>query len=130
MAFGKTILRMHLDESTTGSTTVENPSFFTLLYRYFFFGWLFKSTDRGDVFERAAAWRHNYEQIRWLPTYARRWIISGMGLYALAGYFELVIDLPEVAAWFYAPAALVFPVGVLIGAAWLCMKALPKPPIT
>ena len=41
-------------------------SFGTLLYRYFFFGWLFKDVNRGNLLERAAAWRHNREQARWL----------------------------------------------------------------
>ena len=53
------------------STTMP---FSTLLYRYFLFGWLFKDVNRGNVLERAAAWRHNREQARWLPTYMRRWI--------------------------------------------------------
>jgi uncharacterized ion transporter superfamily protein YfcC len=109
---------------------VQSPSFFTLLYRYFFFGWLFKDTDQSDVFQRAAAFRHNHEQTRWLPTYARRWIVLGLLLYALAGYTEILLGLPELAAFFYLPAALFVPVGLLIGAAWLCMKAIPKPPVT
>jgi hypothetical protein len=29
-------------------------SFSTLLYRYFFFGWLFKDVNRGNLLERAA----------------------------------------------------------------------------
>jgi hypothetical protein len=55
--------------------------------------------------------------------------VLGVALYALAGYTEILLGLPELAAFFYLPAALFVPVGVLIGAAWLCMKALPKPPV-
>lgn len=108
---------------------MQSPSFFTLLYRYFFFGWLFRDTGHGDLFERAAAWRHNQEQTRWLPTYARRWLVLGGSLYALAGYTEILLGLPELAAFFYLPAALSVPVGVLIGVAWLYLKGLSKPPL-
>ena len=41
-------------------------AFRTLLYRYFFFGWLFRDVTRGNLFERAAAWRHNQAQAHWL----------------------------------------------------------------
>ena len=58
--------------------------FSTLLYRYFFYGWLFCDVGRGTVWERAAAWRHNREQARWLPTYIRRWLVIGVGLFATA----------------------------------------------
>ena len=42
-----------------------------LVYRYWFFGWLFEDVNRKGLFERAAAWRHNQEQARWLPTILR-----------------------------------------------------------
>ena len=34
---------------------VQHPPFRTLLYRYFFFDWLFQDAGHGNVFERAAA---------------------------------------------------------------------------
>lgn len=108
---------------------MQGPSFFTLLYRYFFFGWLFKDTDRGDVFERAAAFRYNHEQLRWLPAYSRRWLVIGVALYALGGYAEILLGLPSLATIFYMPAGIFLPVGLLIGVAWLCMKALSRPPL-
>ena len=57
-------------------------AFRTLLYRYFFFGWLFRDATRGNLFERAAAWRHNQAQAHWLPTYMRRWLVVGLMLCA------------------------------------------------
>ena len=56
-------------------------TFGTLLYRYFFFGWLFRDVNRGTVLERAAAWRHNQAQARWLPTYMRRWLWCGTSIW-------------------------------------------------
>ena len=52
----------------------------TTVYRYFFYGWLFRAADRGSLLERAAAVRHNRERARWLPTYLRRWGVVGAGL--------------------------------------------------
>lgn len=106
---------------------MPNLSFWTLLYRYFFFDWLFKDARRGDVFERAAAWRHNHEQARWLPTYMRRWLYFGLALYGLGVFAELLLELPELSSLFYVPASLSVPVNAVIGAAWLGLKALPRP---
>jgi hypothetical protein len=49
------------------------------LYRYFFYGWLFRDADAGTELERAAAVWHNRAQAKWLPVYLRRWsIVAGM----------------------------------------------------
>ncbi len=53
---------------------MQELAFRTLLYRFFFFGWLFKDASRGDLFERAAAWRFNQSRAHWLPTHMRRWL--------------------------------------------------------
>ena len=106
---------------------VPNLSFWTLLYRYFFFDWLFKDARRGDVFERAAAWRHNHEQAHWLLTYMRRWLYFGLVLYGLGAFAELLLNLPELSSFFYVPASLSVAVNAVIGAAWLVLKALPRP---
>lgn len=106
---------------------MQEPAFGTLLYRYFFFGWLFQDASRGTMFERAAAWRHNQSQARWLPTYMRRWLWCGLLLYALGGAAELLLDAPGLSALFYVPGALSVPVNAVIGAAWLGLKSLPGP---
>ena len=106
---------------------VHDLSFRTLLYRYFFFGWLFKDVTRGNAFERAAAWRHNRAQARWLPTYMRRWFGCGVVLYAFGGFIELAVGSPLLSAVFYIPSALSVPVNAVIGAAWIGLKSLPGP---
>ena len=46
----------------------------TLLYRYFFFEWLFLDVNKGNLLERSAALRHNQSQAHWLLTYMWRWM--------------------------------------------------------
>jgi len=110
----------------TSSTGVAvNPlPFRTLLYRYFFFGWLFKQTSAGDLFERAAAERHNRQQARWLPVYIMRWLWLALGLYALGRVAELLFDAPRVSVLFYAVSALSMTFTVTIASAWLGIKGV------
>jgi len=102
-------------------------AFRTLLYRYFFFGWLFRDVSRGNLIERASAWRHNQAQARWLPTYMRRWLVSGLLLCGLGHFVEMVLAAPVASAFFYVPGALSVPINAVIGAAWIGLKALPGP---
>ena len=102
-------------------------SFGTLLYRYFFFGWLFKDVNRGNLLQRAAAWRHNREQARWLPTYMRRWFWSGICLYGLGGIVETLFESPGASVLFYVPSALSVPVAAVIVAAWVGLRVMPAP---
>jgi hypothetical protein len=99
----------------------------TLLYRYFFFGWLFRDVNRGSALERSAAWRHNRAQARWLPTYMRRWLWCGVVFYGLGGLVEMLLSAPGLSVVFYLPSALSVPINAVIGAAWVGLKLLPAP---
>ena len=99
--------------------------FSILLYRYFFFGWLFKDVNRGNVLQRAAAWRHNREQARWLPTYMRRWLWLAAACYALGQAVEGLLQAPGAAVVFYLPCALAVPVNAVIVAAWIGLRVVP-----
>lgn len=99
-------------------------SFFTLLYRYLFFGWMFKRIDIGSDLERAAAIRHNREQARWLPTYMLRWLWVSLVWYALAGFADLVLEAPGMSALFYAVSAISLSFTVTIGVAWFGLKGV------
>jgi hypothetical protein len=101
--------------------------FRTLLYRYWFFAWLFRDVGRGSLFERAAAWRHNQEQARWLPTYMRRWATAGAAAFVLGAAIEHLDGAALLAALFFVPSAITVPVNAVIGAAWLGLKLLPAP---
>jgi len=102
-------------------------SFRTLLYRYFFFGWLFRDVTRGSLFERAAAWRHNQAQARWLPTYMRRWLVFGLLAYAGGAFVEMVLGAPLASALLYVPSALSVPINAVAIVAWAGLKALSAP---
>jgi hypothetical protein len=106
---------------------MQESAFRTLLYRYFFFGWMFRDASRGNLLERAAAWRHNRAQAHWLFTYMRRWLFSGVLMYALGGFVELVLGAPVLSAFFYVPSALSVPMNAVIAVAWLGLKLLPAP---
>lgn len=116
-----------MSESTSVADRAEGPAFRTLLYRYWFFAWLFHDVGRGTLFERAAAWRHNREQARWLPTYMRRWITLGALLFVLGALVEHAGGAALVASLFFVPSAISVPVNAVIGAAWLGLKLLPSP---
>lgn len=111
----------------TGGAAMDAPTLRTLLYRYFFFGWLFRDVTRGNVFERAAAWRHNQAQARWLPRYMKRWLWCGLILYAMGQLVEAVLGAPRLSALFYVPSAMSVPVNAVIGAAWVGLKMLAPP---
>lgn len=98
-----------------------------LLYRYFFFSWLFRDVNRGNLLERAAAWRHNREQARWLPTYMRRWFWCGVLLYTVGCFVELVLGAPVLSAFFYVPGAMSVPINAVIAVIWFGLKLLPAP---
>jgi len=92
--------------------------FSTLLYRYFFYGWLFRDVNRGTLWERAAAWRHNREQAHWLPTYMKRWTVCGLLLIGLACFCENVLGCRVLSAFFYVPGALAMPYNAVTAVCW------------
>jgi hypothetical protein len=102
-------------------------SFRMLLYRYFFFGWLFKEVRTNDPFVRAACWAHNKSQARWLPTYLRRWSTISVGGYALGALAEIILHAPVLSSIFFVPAAVGFSVVLVIAAALLGFKLLSGP---
>ena len=102
-------------------------SFRTLLYRYFFFGWLFRDVTRGNRFERSAAWRHNRDQAHWLPTYMRRWFVFGLLSYGAGLFVEVVVGAPLASVLLYVPSALSVPINAVAIVAWAGLKALSAP---
>ncbi len=99
----------------------------TLLYRYLFFGWMFRDVTRGNLLERAAAWRHNLTQAHWLFVYLRRWLLLGMACYMLGNLAEHGLGQSALSAVFYVPSALSVAVNAVIGAAIAGFKMLPGP---
>ncbi len=107
--------------------TVDTVSFRVLLYRYLFFGWLFRDVNHGNLFERSAAWRHNLDRAPWLITYLRRWIALGSVSFALGVLFEHGLSAHALSAFFYVPSVLSVVVNTVIGVLIAGFKLLPGP---
>jgi hypothetical protein len=101
-------------------TSVVEP-LWHLLYRYWFWGWLFHDVNRGDLLRRAAAWRHNVAQRVHLPVYMRRWSACLVATFAIAAVIE-AFDARATAAVFYCAAILAAVIEVNAGMAWVFLK--------
>jgi hypothetical protein len=100
---------------------MQSAAFSTQLYRYLFYGWLFRDASPGNTWERAAAWRYNRAQSRWLPTYMRRWAIGGALLLGIAVVFEYVLSWRIPSAFFYVLSSLVVPFNAVTATCWGCL---------
>jgi hypothetical protein len=104
---------------------VTSKTFAELLYRYWFYGWLFRDVNRGNVLERAAAARHNRERSLWLPTYLRRWTVLGVLSFVAGVAIEAVAPAP-MALLPFAVSALSVPVNAVTLATWVGFKVMPS----
>ncbi len=96
-------------------------SFVHLLYRYWFYGWLFRDVNRGSVLERAAARRHNQSCSYWLPTYMRRWACLGVIGWSLGCVLEPVAPSPVVLLCFVL-CVLSVPINAVTLATWIGLR--------
>jgi hypothetical protein len=103
---------------------VQPPSFAQLLYRYWFYDWLFVDVNRGSLLERAAARRHNQARSAWLPIYLRRWTLLGLMSFALGWGLEPHAP-PLLALSFFLPCVLTVPVNAVTLAAWIGLRSGP-----
>jgi hypothetical protein len=95
---------------------------YSVLHRYFLYGWLFRDACNGNWLERFASLRHNREQARWLPTYMLRWLVTGSVLFAIAFFFEAQLASPAIAAAIYVPAVLTLPFEVVTAVCWAWLR--------
>lgn len=107
---------------------VMNPeSSPSLLYRYFFFSWLFRDVDRGNWMERSAAWRYNQAHSHWLLIYLKRWIVLAALVFAVASLSSLAFAGHWICVPFYVMFSVALPVSSVIVVAWLGLRLLPGP---
>lgn len=99
----------------------------SLLYRYFFFDWLFKDVRKGNLYERAAAWQYNLQQSRWLPVYMRRWLFISALMYASGLALESTLGSPYVSAFFYVCMVGGLSANAVIGTCMLGFRYFPAP---
>jgi len=91
--------RMNERISLVADGAVAKPaSLRTSLYRYFFYGWLFRDADRGTGLEQAIALRHNRAQAKWLPIYLLRWAVGAVVLLTLELVLERALGSPMLSA--------------------------------
>lgn len=106
---------------------MNNESSLLLVYRYFFFDWLYRDVGRGSLLERSAAWRYNKAHAHWLLTYLKRWVALDFGAFA-AG---LVSSQAFQGHWICIPFYLLFSIAIavcsVIAVAWLGLRLLPAP---
>ena len=93
-----------------------------LLYRYFFYQWLFldMAGTRGPI-ERRAAWLHNQSQREWLPAYMRRWATLSTVGFALGAISEQALAAPVFAACWYTGSCICVSVLAIIAEVWLLL---------
>jgi hypothetical protein len=103
---------------------VQAPTFAQLLYRYWFYGWMFADANLGSLHERAAALRHNRSRSRWLPTYLRRWGLLGLACLAIGWALEPYAP-PTFASPFFLASAMTVPVNAVTLAAWIGLRGAP-----
>ena len=89
-----------------------------LLYRFFFYGWLFRDASRGSMWERSAAWNHNREQCRWLPTYLRRWGAITVLLFSVGALCEATLSGHIAAICFNVFGVLTVPFHAVTAVSW------------
>ena len=112
-----------------GSTAAEmRESLRSLLYRYWFWEWLFVdvASARG-TYQRHAAWRHNVEQRRHLPVYMRRWLALMAFNLVVAAVLEKSLDWMLSAAVFYTNTCISICVLFVTFVGWLYLgRAAPS----
>ena len=98
----------------------EVESLLRLVYRYFFFNWLFRDVSRArNMFEHQAAWQHNQAMRSWLPVYMRRWAFLAIWGLALGKVSETVLAAPVLAACWYSGFCCCVPVVLIAAVAWI-----------
>ena len=90
----------------------------SLLYRYWFWGWLFCDASQGSVYTRHAAWRHNVAQRHHLPTYMRRWFACVGGTFLVGRGLEIALGATPATATLYTAAVLASCVLTVAATGW------------
>jgi hypothetical protein len=93
------------------------------VYRYFFYGWLFRDADRGSSLERATALRHNRDQAKWLPVYMMRWGVGGAVLAVLELACERTLGSAVLSAVLAVAIVLVVLHLLITGVCWIFLRA-------
>lgn len=102
--------------------TPEEPSL-SLLYRYWFWGWLFTDASQRDRMRRAEAVRHNVAQRIHLLCYMRRWMLCSFALLWTGIRLQESMSPPWSVASVNTSGALALVVLLVATAEWLLLTA-------
>lgn len=101
------------------SSLAANGTFWSLLYRFLFFDWLFADLSQArTLLERHAAWQHNQEMRRHLPTYLRRWGVISSAAFVAGCLCESVWQAQIAAGCCFTGFGMTLPVMAVIVVAW------------
>lgn len=107
-----------VDQQHAGARPPALP-FFTLLYRFLFFDWLFADMRTvNNLYERHAARLHNQHMSRYLPVYLRRWSFLTAVDFGLGCLLERVLQAGVLSAWFFTWSCVSLTGMVVISIAW------------
>jgi hypothetical protein len=104
-----------------------DEALWSLLYRYWFWGWLFEDVNRGDALRRRASWRHNLAMRSWLPTYMARWLACGAVAAGAAHALQATTATVVMPAMFYTGAVLAVVVLTNACTAWMFLARGQQP---
>jgi hypothetical protein len=93
-----------------------------LLYRYFFFDWLFRDASRGTLAERESALRFNRQIRHYLLVYLRRWTMLVACSCALGASLEKGLSLDYAATVFYCLSSISLVTAAVIARLWVGLK--------
>jgi hypothetical protein len=105
-----------------------------LLFLYLWPFWMFQDATRGNIYERAAAFRHNREKSVYLPGYVAKWVLLSGASLALAEAFAWGArksqTLCSIFGCLSAGAGMLFTVGFCIlmitGYTYLCLTRVER----
>jgi hypothetical protein len=101
---------------------MSRDSFVHQLYLYLWPFWLFRDASRGNLIERAAAYRHNRAQRIYLPGYAIKWtVLTGLQAALLAGVARQARSVDDLLLWVCAGLGTSVSVSAVVIA--LCLAA-------
>jgi hypothetical protein len=84
----------------------DDISLALLLFRYWWPFWFFQDASHGDLYMRAAAYRHNRERRVYLPGYLAKWLFICALALTLTSRFELLAaEVRDMAEFFTCLAA-------------------------
>ncbi len=109
----------HPPEPVRSDAALAPMPFSTLLYRFMFFGWLFRDTSAArNPYERHAALQHNRRMCMYFPTYLRRWSFFTAFDFGLGVLFERALQASMLSAWFFTWSCVTLTGMVVIFVAW------------